>query len=228
MSTKKDNLDIMQKMLEMFESFTEKILNQMQTNFTKHTDLLNTELFNLSLKLDKECKNNEDLKKQVDNLNAKNVLLQNTCTALESKMDSYEQKELNNCISLTGELTVKPLAEDVVNCLNLNLPTAKLTVSNILDFHIIKKDQSTTLKVKLDSNATKARVFQSKKLMVTKKLYLNECLTSKKFNLLQEAKKLTKLGTAKFVWSKNGQIFIRVNETSKPIRISSVLDLHSL
>lgn len=54
------------------------------------------------------------------------------------------------------------------------------------------------------------------------KIYIKELLSNNNKKLLYETQKLKKSCNTEFVWAKNGSIFLRQNEHTKPIRITSL------
>jgi hypothetical protein len=234
--TAADHGEVSFKLVEMFERFTEKILtqmnanqtnqiNQINLNFQKHTELLQNEIFSLTQRLDLAENENKKLKNDVVELNNKNSALANLCNKLEQKIDQIEAKENINDVTFNGEFQIEPKRDKVVSFINSSLPSAKITEANILDFHLAKKENKSFLKIKLDSNATKAKLFQAHKQSAPKNIYLSECLTQRQYKLLQEAKGIAKLGHIKFVWSRNGSVFVRQTENSKPVQIYQNSDL---
>jgi environmental stress-induced protein Ves len=209
----------------MFERLAEKLLNQMNSNFLKHTEILTNEIFNLNNRIDKVQNENESLKKDILELSSKNSTLTATCNKLEQKLDQLEQKEIINHVSINGEFQIEPKKEKIISFINTTMPNAKLTDSNIVDFQIMKKDKTSILKIKLDSNATKTKLFQARKQAAPKNIYLSECLTQRQYQLLQEAKKVAKSGHLRFAWSRNGSVFVKQTETSKPMPVYQLSDL---
>jgi hypothetical protein len=209
----------------MFEKFTETMLKQMDLLLQKHTDKFSCELFDIHEKLNKTTLENQKMHCEIQDLTKKNEALVMAHMKLENKLDKLEQAELINDISINGEFQIEPSKEKVASFVNKILPSVAFTDKNIIDFSVFKKEKMSYIKLKLDSNETKAKLFQAKKTMSMRNLFIAECLTPKKYTLLLEAKKIAKLGHLKFVWSRNGTIFGKKDETSKPAVIENVSDL---
>jgi len=219
------NGDVSVKMMEMFERIADKLIAQMNLNFEKHTQILSNDLFNLNKRLDDFQNENKKLKKEVEELKKKNSDLSTICSKLEQKVDQLEQKEMINHVAINGEFQLEPSKAKIVSFINTTMPSAKILENNVLDFQMNKKDGKTFLKIKLDNNATKTKLFQARKQAQPKNIFLSEFLTQRQYQLLQEAKRVAKLGHIKFAWSRNGSIFVKQNETSKPTQIYQPADV---
>lgn len=88
-----------------------------------------------------------------------------------------------------------------------------------------KRNELFTKRPKVNSRSARPS-FNSN--MNSPKFVLKENLTKFRKNLLTEAKKLQQSLDFKFLWTWQGQIFIRKHESSRPIKISSLRDLENL
>ena len=79
--------------------------------------------------------------------------------------------------------------------------------------------------MKLKTVDKKVEILKNSKIFRGKGIFASEILTQVRYNLLCEAKKLARNGAFKFVWSRNGSIFIRKDETAAAVHIPNILAL---
>lgn len=75
---------------------------------------------------------------------------------------------------------------------------------------------------KQNKNKLKAELFEPN---ATELIYVNEYLSSLKYNVLRKAKSYKKEGYLHSVWNRNGKIWIRLLENSQPQSVSTLEDL---
>lgn len=71
-------------------------------------------------------------------------------------------------------------------------------------------------------------IFPELGVNLEKKLYLNEWLSSDKYNLLKQTRAKAKESGYERVWVRNGSIFVRKNAQSDRMAINSVIDLNKM
>jgi hypothetical protein len=215
--------------LKLFESMmdklTDRMIKQMDLLFKKHSELLTSEIFQLHKKLELCTAENTKLKTDMSELSKKCDALALSQTKLADKLENMKQNEMINDISINGEFNLEHSKEKVVEFVNQLYPSSSVTAANVAKFALFKKGTLSHLKIRLDSNSVKARIFQERKNCSYKNIYLSEALTTRKYSLLVEAKKLAKLGQIKAAWSKNGILFAVKIENSKPVKIEHTSDL---
>jgi len=60
-----ENTELIRIILEQFESSTSKIIDQLNLNFSKQTDHLSSEIFDLKTQMDALAKENKKLKEEM-------------------------------------------------------------------------------------------------------------------------------------------------------------------
>ena len=76
-----------------------------------------------------------------------------------------------------------------------------------------------TLIGKLKNNSTKKAILTQKKMFLKEKIYVKENLTPYKYRLFKTTKDFAHKNGFKFVWTRDGNIYIRKNENSRPFLI---------
>lgn len=229
-----DDVELPFKYLEFCEKIAEKILSkvidQMEKCFDKKNSVLEAEIFSMSKKIDGLLSENSGLKKELADLKSKNATLSASLLDCEKKIDKIEQRELANCVNFNGQFDLpdEPNKAKIVSFIKTVLPPVDLKESNISDFSVHKSNGKANLKVKLDSLSTKVAILKAKKTCSLRNFFISESLTQKQYLLLQEAKRLVKLSHLHSSWSRNGSIFAKKREDSKPSLIAHMSDLQTL
>ena len=65
-------------------------------------------------------------------------------------------------------------------------------------------------------------------MFVKKGLYVKENLTPRKFKLFKATKEFAQRESYKFVWTRDGEVYIRKDENSTSVLIRNLLSLYSL
>ena len=158
------------------------------------------------------------------------------------EVDGLQQYTRVNNIEIVG-LDGEPNGEEsveemVLECLNglVENNGEKFTAPDIDICHILPKaNRSHTHVVRFVSRKSKIDVMNLKKEMRNKKfkfrnkdIYFNEHLTSKNKNLFNLAKQKQNANNYKFLWTRNGKIFLRKTENSAVIKIDSEDIINSL
>ena len=81
--------------------------------------------------------------------------------------------------------------------------------------------QKMTLIGKLKDKMTKKAILTQKKMFVQNKLYVKENLTPYKYGLFKAAKDFAHKEGYKFVWTRDGNVYIRRNEDSNQILVKN-------
>ncbi|KAF0752799.1 Uncharacterized protein FWK35_00012261 [Aphis craccivora] len=172
----------------------------------------------------------------IDKIITENNILKTHIIQLENKIELMERRQISNDIIIDGIPENK--TEDCTNlvqqiCKELN---SNINVSMINDCHRIGFNHNNArprrIIVKFINhqdkiNTLKAR--QIKRNFSTKDIgiqpdmpiYIRENITTKGSKLFKEARDLKKSLHFQFVWTKNGLVFLRKNETDKIIRVDN-------
>lgn len=210
-----------------------------------NTDLIEIKEIILQLK-DTFQKFKEDTCLNFNNLNAKfnvidkiiteNNILKTHIIQLENKIELMERRQISNDIIIDGIPENKTedctkLVHQICKELNPNINVSMINDCHRIGFNrnnarprriIVKfinhQDKINTLKARQIK-----RNFSTKDIGIQPDMpiYIRENLTTKGNKLFKEARDLKKSLHFQFVWTKNGLVFLRKNETDKIIRVDN-------
>jgi hypothetical protein len=195
---------------------------------------------------DDTCDNFNNLSNKfimIDKMVTENNLLKTHINQLENKIEILERRQIANDIIIDG--VPERISENCTQLIQqigkeLNL---KINESMINDCHRIgfnKNNESPRkILVSFTNHQDKVNILKARQIVrnfSTKcmgiqpdvPIYIRENLTSKGNKLFKEARELRKQLNFKFVWTKNGLVFLRKNETEKIIRVVSEEIIHQL
>ncbi|XP_022182669.1 uncharacterized protein LOC111042388, partial [Myzus persicae] len=192
-----------------------------------------------SLRIDNQINddntNLSDIKDIILQLKDNNQNMKTQINTLESKIEFLERRLINNEIVIDGvpENKLENSYEIVKNIgTQLNI---KITDPMINDCHRVGRTQNNLTRrivVGFTSHQDKVKILDSRKIirnLSTKNIgiepevsiYIRENLTSKSSFLFKLARDFRNQYNYKFVWTKNGQIFLRKNESEKIINVAN-------
>jgi len=216
------------KMTEMFERFTSKIVDQINANFDKHADMLKCEIFNLKETVDKVAAENAELKTENDALKKQIGSQNKQLCFLEEKIDGLEQNQFKDDVVLTGDFQIDHPTPTSIAFIK-KTSDCSLSPNSISNFYATKeKLGKTMLKITINNRAERISLLKSRKTFAQKIVFVNEVLTSPKYQLLMAAKALCKEKKLFAAWSRDGKIFIKKNEQDGPHMVPNIGNLRSL
>ena len=226
-----------QQLNDIFESMKEwmqEMSKIVREGFEKHIQALEAEVFQLRKDHDREAEHRRQLQQQNSDLRDEVNSLRYEVDYLAEKMDEGEREKRENDIVLDNiELTddngdVRPPSKCLQNLVNKILLCEVINDDEIIKTTVIKKRGSPKVTIigKLRNIGTKKAILQQKKMFVQKGLYVKENLTPRQYDLLKCTKQFARKETFKFVWSKDGDVFIRKDENSKIFVVRSKLMLN--
>ena len=207
---------------------------------TTHTELVK--------KLEVVQASNEELKRQVDNLNDTIKKKEDTIIELElsvkkieNKLDKHEQYSRRNSIRASGikESENEDIGDCVLNLFNnrmkLKPPVTAEQIDRVHRTGPAKEGTTRAVLVKFATYRTRHHVYVNKKLLKPKStpgtsppksapVFINEDLTRLRANILWKARKLKADGKIKGCWSSDGTIII-LNSREKVVAVHSEKDL---
>jgi hypothetical protein len=222
--------DSFAKMMEVFEKFTSKILDQMNKNFNKQTELLSTELFELRKQIDLMQGQNTAL--QEENVKIKKEILTQRVMfeELEQKIDQMEQDKYKDDIVITGDFEIPSVSPITISSfLHKMCPSSSISHASISSFFLSKnKTGQSLLKLTVKDRTEKISVLKSKKELAKKNIFVNEVLTNLRYKLLMTAKRLCREKKLAAAWTRNGKIFIKKTETSPIVQTKNTTHLSNI
>lgn len=222
-------------------SDTKELLRQLE-NFKRD---MRTELRELKDSVNycsKTCDGVNDLRKdyaalreEIKQLISVNQKLTEENDRLSRRVDELEQYQRLNNLEIRGvaeEKDAVKIVEKIGEVLDVNIsendidachwvPTPKAGVQNIV-VRFVQRSKRNDL---LSKARKKTFTCTDLELSSNDPVYVNEHLTQKNKKLLSAARQKKKEVNWKFVWTSNGRILARKDETSRVIRIASLDDL---
>jgi regulator of replication initiation timing len=224
-----DNCEGMVKMIDLFERFTSKIIEQMNSNFTIQNELLSVEMFNLKEKVDSVLTENAKIKKENECLKHQQDVMQKRMMELEDKLDGLEQDKLKDDIVISGGFHIEPLTPNNISAFIQKNCEASVSPNSITNFYSSKnKKGDSMLKVTVTNREERISLLKCKKSLAQKKVFVSEALTTEKFKLLMAAKYACKERKILSAWTRDGKLFIKKSVEERPLFIKSHLALQNL
>ena len=211
-------------------AWMEKVSKMISDGFEKHLQILQTEIFQIKTDLDKEKKKTERLSKENEGLRRDMKLAINEVNFLADRVEQLDQ-EKRQCDIVINNIDVSDVKEPVKffqTVVNSTLMGEVVADSDILNATAIekRKNNKMTLIGTLKNVATKKAILVQRKMFIKNNLYVKENLTPYKFSLFKSTREFARLEGYKYVWTKNGNVFIRRDENSNAVlvRNKGVLD----
>lgn len=177
-----------------------------------------------------------------------NVALKNEIMNLTDRMNNLEQYTRTNNLEIQGVNekigeNVYNILEIIGNAINCDIsrndidtahrvshlsPNNKNPKAIIVRFSSRMKRDAFLAAAKNTRNATNKQEPGIAIPNISNRLFINEHLTNQNKTLLSKAKSVAKEKNFKYVWSKNGYIFMRRNDTSGIYKVNCVSDLEKL
>ena len=172
--------DVLGKMLEMFEKFTSKIIDEMSKNAKIHSEMMTCEMFELKKRADDLEKDNLKLRQENELIKKKQESLEARMEKYESSLDDSEQIKLKDEVVVTGNLQVESLSS--VNLANYFKKSCDVTITpaSITKISPSKnKMGQTVVRMTIANSAERVTLLKSKKPWLKKKYLLVRLLQAK-------------------------------------------------
>ena len=228
-SGKNDNEDCFKMMKDWMQDITKLI----KEGFEKQMEVLQHEIFQLKKGLDEEKKKRMELETENDQIKTEMKYLIGEVSYLHEKVEEAEQDK-RNCDIVIDNVRRERVSDPRTHLrtiINETLMTEVVEDKDLLSAVIINKkdDEDKMILIgKLRDPSIKKTILSHKRLFIQKRLYARENLTSYKYGLYREAKAFAYKHNYKFVWSKNGNIFIRKNESSDVVLLKNKNSLYNI
>ncbi len=179
------------------------------------------------------------VKKRYEAADGRIESLSKVVDSLRTQIDALQSDKLRRNIRITGfsngQFDIKKVVHSIGTTLGVGL--ADSDIEDLYKYntkqgqHVIVTFGSKT-KAEALLNARKGKSIYTDEVdlvdMGRRQIYLQEDLTRTTQELLFNARKLKESHGYKFVWSKKGKVYARASETSKAIRIDSLVQLKKL
>lgn len=234
------------KFEEDMEKKIEKVMKKIMTQFKKE---ITAELkeFEKSLafngeKIDDFILEMKDMKDKQVVLMKENVMLKEKMKNMEKDLEELQQYTRNHNIQIDGipvqkEENLEQIVQEIGNAINVEIKDGEIDVvhriptrsSNnpepiVVQFLSRRKRDEIIIKAKAKRITTNSINMTGPE----KKIFINDHLTKERKQLLYQAKQKKLEKNYKFVWTRNGKIFMRKNETSNVIQIHQLDDLDEI
>lgn len=216
-STKNDSVlglaETQSKLIEKVESSMEML--------SKKYDEITTNIASQSRQL-------AALRKHSDEIDTRLAAKDKEIAQLQTAVTNLEIYSRRNNIEIHG---VKPGGNEdlniVLKSLAEKLDIASLTADCIDAAHRLpaREGRIPPIIVKFTSRIQRDTWYSKRRILVKENIFINENLTAETRRLLWQAKQVAKAKAFKFVWTKNGMVFMRKTEGSGAKKIVSEADL---
>lgn len=189
-------------------------------------------------KYDELLKRSEHQEKEIAELTAKTtqlevIISEQTCeiTNLKVVINKTEQYSRRKNIEIHGvKQSENENVLDLVKSLSEKLELPPITEHSVEAVHRLRTREGRVAPILVRFTERNTRDLWIKKRVALKRdgVYVNENLTATTKNLLWVTKNKARDKEYKFIWVKNGQIFVRQKEGAAVIRIESEADLNKL
>lgn len=222
-----------------------KELRNDQKESIRSIGLLQDETAEIRKIMDKINDDLNDKENKINNIESNVINLKQENEELKEKLNILDQSVRMNCLEITGipecgkGENVFVTAQIVCSCIGFKLENSMIDSCYRRRENVNKLNQAKTIIIKFLKNSDKQELMKCRKVkrdFSTKYfkdtslaqyvknheiIYINDFLTIQNKILLHKAKQFKKENNYKFVWTKNGLIFMRKEESSRIINVTS-------
>ena len=219
--------------LAAMTTWMEKIGKMISDGFERQLEVLQAETFQLKKDLEKERTERVKLEGQVKTLREEVKGFQGELNFLTEKLNSFEEESRKNDV-VFDNIPVPSEMQDpsafLKTFVNQTLMGEVIGDGDLVSTTVFRKRNTNkmTLIGKLKSPAIKKAILSQRKMFINKRIFVKENLSQYKYGLYQSARKAAQEAGFKFVWTRNGNVFIRRTENTEPILIRNHSVLNTL
>lgn len=236
-------------LIKTLESFKSEVFEELRKN-TKEFAEFRTSLEFFSEKVDKSNELMEEvresckkIKKENFEIKEENRVLKKSVASLEQRMRNMEQYSRQSNIEISGVPETKgenmeDLLEDVAKAVNVELKKERVVAAHRVPTYDSSRVPSIIVKftTRLDRDIWIQAFREVRPLTADKinrrfskaKVFINEHLSPENKQLLNKTKERAKEQGYKYVWSREGKIFVRWDKGEKCIKVEGIDDLEKL
>ena len=217
----------------MMKEWMQDISKLIKDGFERQMEVLQHEIFQLKKEQEKEKERRIELERENDDMKSEIKYLMGEVSYLNEKVEEAEQ-EKRNCDIVIDNVKREKVSDPrshLRTIINETMMTEVVEDKDLLSAIIVKKkydDDKMIMIGKLRDPSIKKTILSHKRMFTQKRLYARENLSTYKYNLYRDAKEFAFKHSYTFVWSKNGNIFMRKNETSEVILIKNKGSFYSI
>ena len=197
----------------------ENIASLIKTGFEKHLDCLQAEIYSMKKELDEEKKKRKALEESKKGLEFQVILLNKRVCEVEEEMDKIEQRGRLDDIVIDNmeRKEVSDPKKHLQEIINKVLMAKTIEDDDMINATIIpnKRDPTKmTMIGKLKGEYLKKAILTQKKMFTARNMFPKENLTPYRQRIFMAARKFCKENGFRFVWTKNGNVFVRKDENA--------------
>ena len=218
------------------EHVTSTVTTSIKESFSSQVQVMQNEMFNFKKDQDELIKANNELRKRLDTMEARNAELVNRLETAYNQIDDLEQSQrrtslmVNNLAPVPGK-TDEELFLDL--CKN-KMEHLNVTRAHIARIHRLSRPSSydnnkpPSLVVKFAQDKFRDSVFKNKKNLKGSNVVISESLTKRRSMLLKSCiDRIPGNRDTRSVWTDNGRILVKIGQ-SNIIQIHSEADIDRL
>lgn len=230
LNTLLERIDAMERkheqQLAKLDDTNENIVKQSETitGMQAFLDVLSKQYDGILKSLETHKEEIKDLKKQANSLEDQLVSRNDRIVQLEREVERLQQYSRKANVEIHGikktdteDLTC--IVQSIASKLELSVPT----VEDIEAVHRIKGKLNCIppILVRFKNRATRDKWIEKRMVLKDEDIYINENLTPSVKRLIWMTKKRAKEKSYRYVWSRNGRVFVRKEEGATLLRIDS-------
>ena len=239
-----DQIDLKESVLKILEEVLPSILYK---KFEPSLNFMSNELDELNKKIATLEQDNKSLVRENQFLKGQQATLWSELTSVKDQLDDLEQYIRLECLEIRGIPVTSLENTDVIvqsvsQLIDFDIDSSDISVSHRLPTPkpnktknnraadppgIIIKFTNRKIRDKLYHARTKLKDFDTSDLgsESTDKIFIQESLTAKRRKLFKQCLDFRKKLKYRFIWTYYGSIYLRKNEGSPAIKITSLQDL---
>lgn len=208
-----------------------------EKGFNDAFDSLESQLQENTKALNAQKEQNKKLQELIENLSSENNLLKTKVKNLEARVEDMEQYSRSNCVEIQGiphspTEDVLSIVKEVGKALDLTIEDSMVDACHRLGKP--NRENPPGIIVKFVRRIDKEEMLKKRRVKRTlstrhlgrpddRTIYINESLSPARRRLHAMAKQFQKEKAYKFLWVRNGRIFLRKEENS-PLRVVTSSD----
>ena len=233
----------MEKFANKMEKKLEQIWDQMKMQKEEINELQKSQIFiskeyeTMKKKMDETKQIEKNNSHQLKNIENECEEIKNKLLAKETELDNLEQYGRRENLEFHGvpvqqnENTNK-IIQNLLKRINLDINENEISTSHRLNSN--KENIPPPIIVRFSKRDTRNKIYANKRkfnavtnfgIPEMNNLYINENLTKKRSELLAKTRKAKYEAKYKYLWTKNGNIFVRKSDQAQSLHIKSEQDI---
>lgn len=216
----------MDDFMKMMKDFMETLMVNVKESFERSFSALQAELFEMRRIFERETFQRQQVEEDLKDLKDDVERLSQTIERMQEREDDAEQEKLNLDVVIDNLPSEKVSNKTEFFCKTVN----KALMGKVIDENDVEKveifnnrrnPQKMTMITTLKRAMEKKEIMRQKKLFRPNNLFVKENLTKKRYQLLKFTREFAQKKSIKFVWTRDGKIFLRETESSAAIWVRS-------